>query len=59
MQERNTMVKAPDLYYKEKSKLDFFLILIDIYIFYNTYLFDTETAKTVYIISYFRGITFN
>jgi hypothetical protein len=35
MQEQNTIIKAPDLYYKDKSKLDSFLILIDIYIFFN------------------------
>jgi hypothetical protein len=35
VQERNTMVKAPDLYYKNRSKLDSFLISIDIYILFN------------------------
>jgi hypothetical protein len=35
IQERNTMVKALDLYYKDRSKLDSFLILIDIYILFN------------------------
>jgi hypothetical protein len=35
MQERNTIVKALDLYYRDRSKLDSFLILIDIYIFFN------------------------
>jgi hypothetical protein len=29
------VVKAPDLYYKDRSKLDSFLILIDIYILFN------------------------
>jgi hypothetical protein len=53
------MVKAPDFYYRKRSKLDSFLMLIDIYILFNTYLFGTETAKVVYAISYFRGIVFN
>jgi hypothetical protein len=35
MQERNAMVKALDLYYNNKSKLDSFLISIDIYILFN------------------------
>jgi hypothetical protein len=35
MQERSTMVKAPDLYYRNKSKLDSFFISIDIYILFN------------------------
>jgi hypothetical protein len=35
IQERNTMVKALDFYYKNKSKLDSFLILINIYILFN------------------------
>jgi hypothetical protein len=35
VQERSTMVKALDLYYSNKSKLDSFLMLIDIYIFFN------------------------
>jgi fibrillarin-like rRNA methylase len=35
MQERNTMVKALDFYYKDRNKLDSFLILIDIYILFN------------------------
>jgi hypothetical protein len=59
MQERNTIVKAPDLYYKDKSKLDSFLISIDIYILFNQHLFGTEAAKVVYTVSYFRGIVFN
>jgi hypothetical protein len=59
MQERSVMVKALDLYYKERNKLDSFLILIDIYIFFNIYLFGTEAAKVVYTISYLRGIVFN
>jgi hypothetical protein len=53
------MVKAPDLYYKDRSKLDSFLISIDIYILFNQYLFGTEAAKVVYVISYLRGIAFN
>jgi hypothetical protein len=59
MQERNTIVKAPDFYYKNKSKLDSFFISIDIYILFNQYLFGTKTTKIVYAINYFRGITFN
>jgi hypothetical protein len=59
MQERNAVVKTPDFYYRERSKLDSFLMLMDIYILFNTYLFGTETAKIIYTISYFRGIIFN
>jgi hypothetical protein len=59
VQERNTIVKALDLYYKDRSKLDSFLILIDIYILFNQYLFGTEAAKVVYAVSYLRGIAFN
>jgi hypothetical protein len=59
IQEQNTVVKAPDLYDKKRNKLDSFLILMDIYILFNTYLFSTETTKVVYAISYFRGIAFN
>jgi hypothetical protein len=59
IQERNIMVKALDLYYKNRSKLDSFLISIDIYILFNQYLFGTEAAKVVYTISYFKGIVFN
>jgi hypothetical protein len=59
VQEQNAVVKAPDLYYRDKSKLDSFLISIDIYILFNQYLFGTETTKVVYAISYFRGIAFN
>jgi hypothetical protein len=59
MQERSTVVKALDLYYKEKSKFDSFLILIDIYILFNAHLFGTEAAKVVYAISYLRAIAFN
>jgi hypothetical protein len=32
---------------------------MDIYIFFNQYLFGSESTKVVYIISYLRGITFN
>jgi hypothetical protein len=53
------MIKTPDFYYKEKNKLDSFLILIDIYILFNIYLFGTETTKIIYTISYFRRIVFN
>jgi hypothetical protein len=59
VQEQNVVVKAPDFYYRERSKLNSFLISIDIYILFNTYLFGTETAKVIYTISYFRGIVFN
>jgi hypothetical protein len=59
MQKRSDVVKTLDLYYKGKSKLDFFFILIDIYILFNAYLFSTETAKIIYIISYLYGIAFN
>jgi hypothetical protein len=55
VQERNAIIKAPDFYYKEKTRLDFFLILIDIYI----YLFGTETTKVIFIISYLYGTSFN
>jgi hypothetical protein len=53
------MVKALDFYYKDKSKLDSFLILIDIYILFNQYLFRTEIAKIVHAVSYLKGIAFN
>jgi hypothetical protein len=59
IQERSVVVKTPDFYYGEKSKLDFFLMLMDIYILFNQHLFGTEAAKVVYAISYFRGIAFN
>jgi hypothetical protein len=59
MQEQNTVVKAPDLYYKDRNKLDSFLISIDIYILFNQYLFGTKAAKIVYAISYLGGIAFN
>jgi hypothetical protein len=53
------VVKALDLYYKDRSKLDSFLISIDIYILFNQYLFGTEAAKVIYAVSYLRGIAFN
>jgi hypothetical protein len=59
IQERSTIVKAPDLYYRDRSKLDSFLISIDIYILFNQYLFGTKAAKVVYAINYLRGIVFN
>jgi hypothetical protein len=59
VQEQNIIVKTPDLYYRDRNKLDSFFILIDIYILFNQYLFGTETAKIVYTISYFKGIVFN
>jgi hypothetical protein len=59
MQKRNATVKAPDFYYRNKSKLDSFLMLMDIYILFNQYLFGTKTAKVVYTVSYLRGIAFN
>jgi hypothetical protein len=59
MQERSTVVKAPDLYYRDRNKLDSFLMSMDIYILFNQYLFGIEAAKVVYAISYLRGIVFN
>jgi hypothetical protein len=59
IQEQSAMVKALDLYYKDRNKLDSFFILIDIYILFNQYLFGTKAAKVVYAISYLRGIVFN
>jgi hypothetical protein len=59
MQEQNTIVKAPDFYYRNKSKLDSFLMLINIYVFFNQYLFGTETIKIVYTVSYLKRIAFN
>jgi hypothetical protein len=32
---------------------------MDIYILFNQYLFSSESAKVIYIISYFRSIVFN
>jgi hypothetical protein len=59
MQERSAVVKTPDLYYRDRSKLDSFLISIDIYILFNQYLFGTKVAKIIYAVSYLRGIAFN
>jgi hypothetical protein len=59
MQERNTIVKAPDFYYRNRNKLDSFLMSIDIYILFNQYLFEIEITKIIYTISYLKGITFN
>jgi hypothetical protein len=59
MQERNAVVKALDFYYRDKSKLVSFFMLIDIYIFFNQYLFGTKITKIIYTISYLRGIVFN
>jgi hypothetical protein len=59
IQERSAVIKALDLYYKDRSKLDSFLMSMDIYILFNQYLFGTETAKIVYAISYLKGIVFN
>jgi hypothetical protein len=53
------MVKAPDIYYKDRNKLDSFFILIDIYILFNQYLFGTKAAKIIYAINYLKGIAFN
>jgi hypothetical protein len=59
VQERTTTIKALDVFYKDRAKLDNFFISIDIYILFNQYLFSSKSAKIVYIISYLRGITFN
>jgi hypothetical protein len=59
MQKQSIIVKALDLYYRDRSKLNSFLILIDIYILFNQYLFGIKAAKIVYVVSYFRGIVFN
>jgi hypothetical protein len=32
---------------------------MDIYILFNQYLFGSESAKVIYVISYFRSIAFN
>jgi hypothetical protein len=53
------VVKALDLYYRNKNKLDSFFISIDIYILFNQYLFGIKAAKIVYTISYLKGIAFN
>jgi hypothetical protein len=59
MQEQNIIVKALDLYYKNRNKLDSFFILIDIYILFNQYLFGIKIAKIIYAVSYLKGIVFN
>jgi hypothetical protein len=59
MQEQNTIVKALDLYYRDRNKLDSFLISMDIYILFNQYLFGIKAAKVVYAVSYLRRIAFN
>jgi hypothetical protein len=59
VQEQIAVVKAPDFYYRNRSKLDSFLISIDIYVLFNQYLFGTKAAKIIYAISYLRGIAFN
>jgi hypothetical protein len=59
MQKQNIIIKTPDLYYKERNKLDSFFVLINIYVFFNTYLFGTEITEIIYIVNYFRGISFN
>jgi hypothetical protein len=35
VQEQSAVVKAPDFYYRERNKLDSFLMSIDIYILFN------------------------
>jgi hypothetical protein len=59
VQEHTATVKAPDVFYGDQAKLDNFLISMDIYILFNQYLFSSESAKVVYVISYLRGIAFN
>jgi Domain of unknown function (DUF4939) len=59
VQEYTIIIKIPDIFYKDQTKLNNFLISIDIYILFNQYLFNSESAKIIYIISYFRGIAFN
>jgi hypothetical protein len=59
VQEYIATVKILDVFYKDRAKLDNFLISIDIYILFNQYLFGSESAKIMYIISYLRGIAFN
>jgi hypothetical protein len=59
VQERIITIKALDVFYRDRAKLNNFLISIDIYILFNQYLFSSKSAKVVYIISYFRGIAFN
>jgi hypothetical protein len=59
MQEHIITVKVLDIFYRDRAKLDNFLISIDIYIFFNQYLFGSKSAKVIYIINYLRGIAFN
>jgi hypothetical protein len=59
VQEHTTTIKALDIFYKDRAKLDNFLISMDIYILFNQYLFGSESAKVIYTISYLYGITFN
>jgi uridine kinase len=59
IQEQNTIIKALDFYYRDRRKLDSFLMSIDIYILFNQYLFGTKAAKIIYTISYLKGIIFN
>jgi hypothetical protein len=59
IQEYTATVKVLDIFYRDRAKLDNFFIFMDIYIFFNQYLFGSESAKVIYIISYLRGITFN
>jgi hypothetical protein len=59
VQERITTVKIPNIFYRNRAKLDNFLISINIYILFNQHLFGSKSAKVIYVISYFRGIVFN
>jgi hypothetical protein len=59
VQEHITIIKTLDIFYRDQAKLDNFFISMDIYILFNQYLFGSESAKIIYIISYFRGIVFN
>jgi hypothetical protein len=59
VQERSIVVKQPDLYHGDRSKLDSFLMSMDIYILFNQHLFGFEAAKVVYAMSYLRGTAFN
>jgi hypothetical protein len=59
IQKQTITIKAPDIFYRDQAKLNNFFIFIDIYILFNQYLFGSKLAKVIYIISYFRGITFN
>jgi hypothetical protein len=59
VQEYTATIKILDIFYKNQAKLDNFFIFIDIYILFNQYLFDSELAKIIYIISYLYDIAFN